>query len=174
VRADLEKNFLATVEELWPELGARVRSAARDGRFIGTADMQNFFRRSHGPGWALAGDAGYHKDPCTAQGITDAFKTAEMLADAVDDGLSGRRSLREALADYERRRDEAALPMFEWTLRVAAMRPVSDRTKMLLTALKASQPDTDRFIGVNAGTVLASEFFAAENVAKILSRSGTL
>ena len=30
-------------------------------------ELPNFFRRSHGPGWALVGDAGYNKDPITAQ-----------------------------------------------------------------------------------------------------------
>ena len=53
-----------------------------------------------GPGWALVGDAGMKKDPVTAQGISTAFRCAEMLAEAADDGLSGRRPLDEALADY--------------------------------------------------------------------------
>ena len=45
-------------------------------------------------------------------GISDAFRDADLLADA---GLSGRRPLDEALATYEARRDEAALPMFVFT-----------------------------------------------------------
>ena len=46
------------------------------------------------PGWALVGDAGYHKDPNTAQGITDAFRDAELLAEAIDAGLAGRQAAR--------------------------------------------------------------------------------
>ena len=42
-----------------------------------------------GPGWALVGDAGYHKDPITAQGMLDAFRDAELLAEAIDAGLDG-------------------------------------------------------------------------------------
>src|SRR3712207_9569636 len=37
-------------------------------------DLPNFFRKPHGSGWALVGDAGYHKDPYGAQGISDAFR----------------------------------------------------------------------------------------------------
>jgi 2-polyprenyl-6-methoxyphenol hydroxylase-like FAD-dependent oxidoreductase len=170
-RADLEGNFLKSIDEVAPELGARVRAAKREERFVGTQDVPNFFRRSHGPGWVLAGDAAYHKDPCTAQGISDAFRSAESVAEAVHEGLSGARPMANALADAEKRRTEAAMPVFEWTMRNAEMRPVSQRTLMLLTALKASQEDTNRFMGLNAGTVLPTDFFQPDNLARIVSNA---
>ena len=55
-------------------------------------------REAAGPGWALVGDAGMKKDPVTAQGISTAFRCAEMLAEAADEGLSGRRPLDAALS----------------------------------------------------------------------------
>ena len=58
--------------------GARLRGAKREAPFAGAA-VPNFFRKPYGPGWALVGDAGYNKDPITAQGITDAFRDAELL-----------------------------------------------------------------------------------------------
>jgi 2-polyprenyl-6-methoxyphenol hydroxylase-like FAD-dependent oxidoreductase len=51
-----------------------------------------------GYGWALVGDAGYDKDPITAQGISDAFIDAESLSNALDDGWSGHAPLHDALA----------------------------------------------------------------------------
>ena len=66
---------------------------------MGTAGVPNYFRVPSGPGWALVGDAGYCKDPITAQGISDAFIDAENVADAIDAGFSGRRPLEEAMAD---------------------------------------------------------------------------
>ena len=81
-----------------------MRAGRRAERFRGTADLPYFFRQPYGPGWALVGDAGYHKDPITAQGISDAFRDAELLAEAIATGLA---RLDEALADYERRRNEA-------------------------------------------------------------------
>ena len=96
----VEANYRATLE-LAPALAARVRAGRREERFVGTANTRNFLRKPFGPGWALVGDAGYHKDPVTAQGISDAFRDAERLARAVDEGLAGRRSWPEALLDYD-------------------------------------------------------------------------
>ena len=76
-----------------------------------------FFRQAGGPGWALVGDAGYHKDPITAQGMVDAFRDAELLADAVDRGLDG--DLAVELAGYQQARDAAAMPMYEFTCGLA-------------------------------------------------------
>jgi flavin-dependent dehydrogenase len=168
-RANIEANHQRTVEEVVPELGARLRAGKRAERFVGTADVQNFFRRSHGLGWALVGDAGYHKDPITAQGISDSFCYAELLVEAIDDGLAGRRPIADALARYEDRRNESATPIFEWTCRTAEMRPVSQKTSILLMALRASQEDTNRFLGLTAGTVLAADFFQPENLARIVT-----
>ena len=50
-------------------------------RIVG--DIPNFLRKPHGDGWALVGDASYHKDPILAQGISDAFRSARWLADAI-------------------------------------------------------------------------------------------
>ncbi len=61
------------VIELVPELAERVRNAIQAERFLGATDIPNFLRKPYGPGWALVGDAGYHKDPYTAQGIAAAF-----------------------------------------------------------------------------------------------------
>jgi 2-polyprenyl-6-methoxyphenol hydroxylase-like FAD-dependent oxidoreductase len=47
--------------------------------------------------------------------MTDAFRDAELLAEAIDAGFSGRQPLTKALADYQRRRDAAVLPMYEYT-----------------------------------------------------------
>jgi flavin-dependent dehydrogenase len=73
--------------------------------------VTNFFRKPFGPGWALVGDAGYTKDPITAQGITDAFRDAELCATAVDEALDGGRAFDDAMAAYQRTRDAQALPI---------------------------------------------------------------
>ena len=57
---------------------------------------------------AVAADASrYNTRPSTAQGITDAFRDADLLCEALDEGFSGRRELKDSLADYQRRRDAA-------------------------------------------------------------------
>src|SRR5512132_1438946 len=104
VRADIEGELMAVVDRV-PELAERVRAGRREERFYGATQLPNFVRRPYGPGWALVGDAGCHKDPLMALGVCDALRDAELLADALDDGLAGRRPIAPALADYERRRD---------------------------------------------------------------------
>src|SRR6266542_4199608 len=112
--ADIEGNFLRTLD-LAGGLGERVRAGERAERFRGSPDLPNFFRRPYGPGWALVGDAGLVMDPITGQGISDAFRDAELLAEAVGAGLGGGEPLARALAGYQRQRDSAVLPMYEHT-----------------------------------------------------------
>jgi 2-polyprenyl-6-methoxyphenol hydroxylase-like FAD-dependent oxidoreductase len=167
VRTDIERHFLAAVD-LAPGLAERVRDGTRVEPFRGTADLPGFYRRPHGPGWALVGDAGYHKDPITAQGITDAFRDAELLAAAIDDGFSGRRPLAEALAAYEQTRNETTRPLYELTGQFAALQPPPPEMQQLLAALQGNPEQADRFIGTVAGTVPIPEFFAPENIARIM------
>lgn len=124
LRQDLDGHFAATVA-LAPRLADRLTSAVREEKFVGTADLPGFFRRPYGPGWALVGDAGYHRDPIVGQGISDAFRDAELLADAVHEGLAGIRPMADALAGYERLRNDAARPMYELACRLAALEPPS-------------------------------------------------
>jgi 2-polyprenyl-6-methoxyphenol hydroxylase-like FAD-dependent oxidoreductase len=167
VRTDIERHFLAALD-LAPSLAERVHGGTRVERFRGTADLPNFYRRPHGPGWALVGDAGYHKDPITAQGITDAFHDAELLAAAIDDGFAGRRPLAEALTAYERARNERTGPLYELTGQFAALQPPPPEMQQLIAALRHNPEQADRFIGTIAGTVPISEFFAPENLARIM------
>jgi len=107
----------------------------------------------------LIGDAGYQKDPCTAQGITDAFSSAELLAEAIDDGLTGRRPLAEALADYERIRNEHVRPMYELTCQLATFAAPTAEMEELYASLVADTERASRFLGVIAGTVPVGDLF---------------
>jgi flavin-dependent dehydrogenase len=119
-RSDIEGNFHRYAAEINAPFAAKVRAGKREERWIGTADVPNFFRKPYGAGWALVGDAGYHRDPITGLGISDAFRDAELLADAIDAGLSGREPMEEALAGYQQKRDEIATPMYEFTCALAS------------------------------------------------------
>jgi flavin-dependent dehydrogenase len=172
VRADIEGSFLRALE-LAPGLAARARGGRRSERFHGTADLPFFFRTPFGPGWALVGDAGYHKDPITAAGISDAFRDAELLAAAIAAGLSGRTPLAQALAGYEQQRNEAALPLYEFTHQLAALQPPPPEMQQLFAALRGNQAQTDRFFGTIAGTTPIPECFAPENLGHIMAAGAT-
>jgi flavin-dependent dehydrogenase len=118
-RANLEDTFFSILDAS-PRFAAKVRAGKREERWMGSADVPNFFRKPWGPGWALVGDAGYMKDPTTGLGIADAFRDAALLAKALDLALNGRVPAEEALANYQEKRDAAALPMYEITLQMAS------------------------------------------------------
>lgn len=168
VRADIEGHFLAALD-LAPGLAERVRAGKRAERFRGTADLPNFFRRPQGPGWALVGDAGYHKDPILALGITDAFRDADLLADALDAGFSGRQPLADGLAAYQRQRDEAAGPGFATTLQFASLQPPPPEMQQLFGAIRHNRAQINRLFGTFAGTVPPQEFFTPENLGQIMA-----
>ena len=155
VRADIEGAFTASVA-MAPGLAERLRTGTRVEPFRGTRLLPNHFRSAAGPGWALVGDAGHHKDPILALGISDAFLQAELLAEAVASG---------DLTAYARRRDELARPGFESTVEFAALAPPSDEQQALFALLRGDQEQTDRFFGVFAGTVAPQDFFSAAGAA---------
>ena len=93
-----------------------VRSAVR---------FPNHVRAATGPGWALVGDAGYHRDPLTGHGMTDAFRDAELLARRLGEALRGG-SEDAALAAYAEERYRALAPIFDVTWRLAQYPPVRE------------------------------------------------
>lgn len=161
VRRDPEAALRTTLAEIDPELAERVRSARRVERFAGTGELPFFFRQAAGPGWALVGDAGCHKDPILAHGMSDAFICAELLAAAVDDGLSGRRPLDEACAEYGRAREESMLPLYELEHELAGLHLPPPPLQALLAALRADPLGTERFFSALDGSLALADFFAA-------------
>lgn len=168
-RADIEGNYLKTAE-LVPGLAERLRAGKRESRFLGTADLPNFFRKPYGPGWALVGDAGYHKDPALAHGINDAFRDADLLARAIDAGFSGRRPLEEALAEYEQQRNEV-MPLYELNAQIASTELPPPEMQQFYFALLGNQEDTERLFGAMQGTVPVPEFLAPENIQRIMAKA---
>lgn len=167
VKQDIDRHFMASMEQA-PYLAEMLRAGERVERYYGTGDIENFFRKPYGNGWALAGDAGYHKDPCTAQGISDAFRSAQWLADAIHSGLSGAASMEDALTKYHQIRDEHLRPMYELTFGLAHLAPPPPEIQALHNALQDNQHETDRFFGTLAGTVSIPEYYAPDNVARIV------
>ena len=168
VRADIEGHFSQALD-LAPGLAGRVREGRRAERYLGTCDTANFFRQPYGPGWALVGDAGYHKDPIIGRGITDSFLDAERLSTALADGLGGGLPLSSALARYQHERDQAFMPIYDITCQRASLTPPPPQTLALLAALTHNPAQASRFLSINSGAVAASDFFAPDNLQRIMA-----
>jgi len=166
---DLEDAYLRTFE-LAPEFAERLHDATREDRLYGLA-VPNYFRQPFGPGWALVGDAGYNKDFITAQGISDAFRDAELCSTALHRALSGDQTFDAAMGEYHRQRDEHVLPMYEMTTALATLEPPPPETQQLLGAISGNQSAMDAFVRANAGVDSPADFFSEENIGRLLTQN---
>jgi 2-polyprenyl-6-methoxyphenol hydroxylase-like FAD-dependent oxidoreductase len=165
-KADVEGNYLKTLDSA-PEFADRVRAATREDRFYGGA-CENYFRKPFGPGWALIGDAGYSRDPITAQGISDAFRDAELCTAALDEVLGGGRPYDEVMGAYQQARDAGVVPMYEFTTQLATLEPPPPDMQQLLGAVHGNPEAMDGFAGVVAGTLSPADYFSPENIGRIM------
>ena len=133
-RRDRAEAWTRLLQDVAPGLGERVRRGEITSPLRGCVDPPNYVRQAHGDGWSLVGDAGYHRDPITGHGMTDAFRDAELLADALDTTWRGDLPEATALAAYESARDRALADTFRLTRELARF-PHPDRFVELQVAL---------------------------------------
>jgi len=145
IKTDMEAGYRRVLAECAPALARELAAAAPSERFRGFPGQRGFMRQSHGPGWALVGDAGYFKDPITAHGISDALRDAELLARAVEQGSD------RALAEYQSTRDELSGELFEVTDAVAGFEWNLDELKPLhLSLSRAMNHEVEALLGLES------------------------
>jgi 2-polyprenyl-6-methoxyphenol hydroxylase-like FAD-dependent oxidoreductase len=171
IRSDIE-GHVRKVHESTPSVADRLQRARREERWVGTAGVPNYFRKPYGPGWTLVGDAGYDKDPITAQGISDAFIDAENLSEALDAAFSERRPQDEALAEYQSRRDQRAKPMYDFTCQLATLEPPPPPMQQLFAALHDDREATNQFYSAITGSLPLPIFMNPENLGRIIAGAG--
>ena len=158
VRRDHEAHLAAQIARK-PGLPERLADAEPLGPWRGAGDLANFFRVPHGPGWALVGDAGYHRDPITGRGIADALRHAALLVAAL-----GQPHDTADLRDYQAARDALARPLYDFTVE----RPPTDVTpadwSAYLGRTLADPAFLSRYIGFMATTTPSATFYTAEAV----------
>lgn len=107
--------YTRLIRQVSPELSERLEASTRVETVRGFGGHRGYIKQASGPGWALVGDAGYFKDPATAHGITDAFRDAQLLADAITKGTPA------AFAEYEATRLDLSRKLFEVTDEIASL-----------------------------------------------------
>jgi flavin-dependent dehydrogenase len=170
VRADIEGQFMEVVDGV-PGFGERVRAGRREERFRGITDLPNFIRSAHGPGWVLVGDAGCHKDPYLALGVCDAFRDAQLAADAIDAGLSGRRPMPDALAEFERLRNEQTMPDYERNMHLAQFLPPPPDLLGVRAAVRHDPEASSLLAMALEGLIPREAFFNPENLERLMAAS---
>ncbi len=129
------------------------------------AKTRYFFRVAAGPGWALAGDAGHHKEFVIGLGISDALRDAKSLATAVLEGTD------DALERYWRRRDVERIEMYFWARDVGEANAVS-ALERLVAERAASEPALATRLGdVIDGRISPYDLFPASRVLPWVARA---
>ncbi len=167
-RKNVEQTYRDVIASA-PSLAERLARAERVTPFKGTSKLPNFYRRSFGVGWALAGDAAYHRDPLAGMGIGDAFLGAQLLADALAGGL-GRdaEDIGAALSGYQKEFRHRTLPIFDYTVKAAGLKQ-QESTMTIYDKIAQSAEDTVQFMDVLAGNVPVKNVFNPENIARLLA-----
>ena len=168
VRADVDGHVWRTLEGA-PDFVARVRAGRREEKWYGTAGVPGYFRKPYGKGWALVGDAGYNRDPITAQGISDAFIDADMLARALAACLSGEGTFDELMSAHESARNERVRPMYEFTTQLAALEPPPPEMRALFGALRGNREATNAFLSAITGAIPLPDFMSPDNISRIMA-----
>lgn len=165
VRTDAHTAYLEHVRTTAPALYERLAGREPAERLRGTGDQQNYFRQATGPGWALVGDAGHHKDSITARGISDAFFQAESLVRHAGDLLGGDPALLDAaLRDFADERDSALTAGYESTLAVARLE-VNEHRLSLLRAVQTDAELTSIYFDMVAGIGTAGALYTPKLLA---------
>ena len=170
VRADIEAHVWRALEAA-PDFLGRVRGGQREEKWYGTAGVPGYFRKPYGKGWVLVGDAGYNRDPITAQGISDAFLDAEAIARAVATVLTGTGEFDALFAAHERARNERVKAMYAFTTELAQLEPPPPQMQALFAALRGNQDATNAFFSAITGAIPLRDFMAPENINRILAAS---
>jgi 2-polyprenyl-6-methoxyphenol hydroxylase-like FAD-dependent oxidoreductase len=149
--ADVDEAFDALVRAV-PSLEARLAGRRCTAPARGAVALPNHVREGTGPGWALVGDAAYHRDPVTGHGMSDAYRDADLLAEAIDDVLAGGDEAA-ALCRYDRRRVALLTPLLDVACQMIRF-PGRDRFRALQirlgelidaeAAILAARPDSLR------------------------------
>jgi flavin-dependent dehydrogenase len=120
-RADPEAYIRDAFARWAPKAAPHMANAKCEEKWFGMQGRKSYFRKPFGPGWALAGDAGYLKDPIMGTGIDDAFRDAEYLSEALDAVFAGSREWDEALGEYQQRRDASQEGKYEFIVEMAKL-----------------------------------------------------
>ena len=120
-----------------PLTGPLIEGSQPDGKVRGTVKERYFFRDGTGPGWALVGDAGHHKEFVIGDGITEALIQARDLARAIGEGTD------RALLRWWRARDVEALPLYFFGQDEGALGPPPELQRVVFSRV-AERPEIQK------------------------------
>jgi 2-polyprenyl-6-methoxyphenol hydroxylase-like FAD-dependent oxidoreductase len=167
--AERERRFAEGLRR-WPELDALLAGATRVGSIRVMVSWHGYFRSAAGPGWVLLGDAGHFKDPTPAQGISDALRQAEHLADAIEAGLGGGAEIDARLERWSRWRDQDAYEMHWFASDLGAAGLAGPLHVQVIRDLAGERAATEKMLRLLNHELRPSELFTPRMLGGALAR----
>jgi menaquinone-9 beta-reductase len=167
--AERESSYMTGLKA-WPEMVGHLAEASRVGPIRVMTSWYGFFREAAGPGWVLLGDAGNFKDPSPAQGIADALRQAERLAEAIEAGLDGASDIDSELRRWWEWRDEDGFEMHWFATDMGAPGAPRPLAAQVMRDMAADQDMTRGFLRVLNHEVSPSRFFTLPRVGRAIAR----
>lgn len=171
-RSRLENPHLTFAREV-PELADRLSSTVRETPIYAVAPRRSFYRVPYGLGWALVGDAGFHKDPLPGQGIHDALRSSELLSSAYQKyrmGNTGSDAWNLAMETYRKTRDSETAAMYRLTDFFANLeRPLKPGELNLFRAIASMPTWSNRYVSMFNGVTNVNTFLRPYNQLRILA-----
>jgi menaquinone-9 beta-reductase len=147
--------LLRDCPRLWQRMG--------DARLVegpyGMFRIDSFMRDASGSGWALVGDASFFKDPCTGQGMFDAFRGAQLLAQRIVEGWALAGDPLHRLDAYPEDREREFGEWYRFTCRAAQAVPVSPERRRFLRLIAEDPSLTAEYLGIQNHTIRPSALF---------------
>ncbi len=143
-REDHVASYIADIRA-YEQVGPFIGDERPVGEVRGVLKTRYFFRNSAGPGWALIGDAGHHKEFVIGLGISDALRDARGLASAILDGSP------RAIERWWRRRDVERIEMFHWARELGDTQAVNALQRLVLARLTDAPGLHERFAEIFDG-----------------------
>lgn len=167
--ADRDANFTAAIRA-WPELSEAIGGGHRVGPIRVLTKWHGYFRQAAGPGWVLVGDAGHFKDPMPGQGISDAFRQAEQLAQAIEDGRDNN-TIDASMHRWWRWRDDDAYAMYWFASDLGAPGAPTPLNTALSRHMRDNPEAPLMFLRLLNRDISPSEFLTPSRLARIAARA---
>lgn len=148
--------LLDMIGDVSPDLLHRTIDATPTSTVHGQLGLPNHRRRTVGNGWALVGDAAYHRDAITGHGISDALRDATLLAGALDRILTGTCDEAAALADYADEQHRLMREIFDLTLRFVEFPPAEQFIELQVELSRAIERQAEHLAQHHAFAPVAS------------------
>ncbi|MGZ4159318.1 MAG: NAD(P)/FAD-dependent oxidoreductase, partial [Neobacillus sp.] len=138
---------LLTVDFPNTTIGARLKDAKLAEPIKGLIGYDNYWYQGMDKGWVLVGDALCFKDPAMAQGIHDAIRGAQILADILikNDGQTNQEKMAE---DYQKSMEAEFMVRFYMGCELSKNEPITEQQDVVNKLISVHPSAIEKFLGI--------------------------